>query len=99
MSLLEKEIVALSPQLGSLRILPLHAGLGSLAQRVYESHPEASTLCENEGFEATDGLALGAKALGVRRKVVLTDSLAEASFSLPGVRYVVDTGLQLKPVS
>uniref|UniRef100_A0A8D3BKU7 Helicase C-terminal domain-containing protein n=1 Tax=Scophthalmus maximus TaxID=52904 RepID=A0A8D3BKU7_SCOMX len=74
-SLLEKECVALSPQLGRLRILPLHAGLGGLTQRVYDPlDPDSS------------------------RKVVLTDTLSEASFSLPAVRYVVDTGLQLKTV-
>uniref|UniRef100_A0A8D3DEB0 Helicase C-terminal domain-containing protein n=1 Tax=Scophthalmus maximus TaxID=52904 RepID=A0A8D3DEB0_SCOMX len=77
-SLLEKECVALSPQLGRLRILPLHAGLGGLTQRVYDPlDPDSS---------------------GVKRKVVLTDTLSEASFSLPAVRYVVDTGLQLKTV-
>uniref|UniRef100_A0AAX7T3G1 DEAQ box RNA-dependent ATPase 1 n=1 Tax=Astatotilapia calliptera TaxID=8154 RepID=A0AAX7T3G1_ASTCA len=71
-ALLEKECVALSPQLGALRLLPLHAGLGGLTQRIYESDPDA--------------------------KVILTDALAEASFSLPGVRYVIDMGLQLKNV-
>ncbi|KAI4794980.1 hypothetical protein KUCAC02_031713 [Chaenocephalus aceratus] len=85
-ALLEKECLALSPQLGSLRILSLHSGLGSLTQRVYEAHPEASALGEKDGSE------------GVKRKVVLCDSLAEASFSLPAVRYVIDTGLQLKNV-
>lgn len=85
-ALLEKECLALSPQLGSLRILSLHSGLGSLTQRVYESHPEASALGEKDSSE------------GVKRKVVLCDSLAEASFSLPAIRYVIDTGLQLKNV-
>ncbi|KAK5900369.1 hypothetical protein CgunFtcFv8_025331 [Champsocephalus gunnari] len=85
-ALLEEECLALSPQLGSLRILSLHSGLGSLTQRVYEAHPEASALGEKDGSE------------GVKRKVVLCDSLAEASFSLPAVRYVIDTGLQLKNV-
>ncbi|XP_074473308.1 ATP-dependent RNA helicase DQX1 [Sebastes fasciatus] len=91
--LLEKECVALSPQLGPLRILPLHAGLGGLTQRVYESNPEASTLRENDSSQGADG-----SVPGVKRKVILSDSLAEASFSLPAIRYVIDTGLQLKTV-
>lgn len=94
MALLEKECVALSPQLGPLRILPLHAGLGGLTQRVYESDPEASTLRENSKKSV-----LGTGGPGVKRKVILTDTLAEASFSLPAIRYVIDTGLQLKTVS
>ncbi|TMS08199.1 ATP-dependent RNA helicase DQX1 [Larimichthys crocea] len=97
-ALLEKECVALSPQLGPLRILPLHAGLGALTQRVYESEPEASTLRESDSTEGDDSSVLGAGGLGVKRKVILTDALAEASFSLPAVRYVIDTGLQLKTV-
>ncbi|KAM7369413.1 hypothetical protein PAMP_013682 [Pampus punctatissimus] len=96
-SLLEKECVALSPQLGPLRILPLHTGLGELTQRVYGSDPEASSLRENDSSEGVDGL-MGAGGPGVKRKVILTDSLAEASFSLPDIRYVIDTGLQLKTV-
>lgn len=88
--LLEKECVALSPQLGPLRIIPLHDGLGGQTQRVYESDPETSALKENSS-ESVD-------APGVRRKVILTDTLAEASFSLPDIRYVIDTGLQLKTV-
>ncbi|XP_029451645.1 ATP-dependent RNA helicase DQX1 [Rhinatrema bivittatum] len=35
---------------------------------------------------------------GYRRKVVVTDSLAESSFSFPTVRYIVDTGIELKNV-
>lgn len=96
--LLEKECVALSPQLGPLRILPLHAGLGGLTQRVYESDPEASTLSENERSKAVNSSVLGAGGPGIKRKVFFTDTLAEASFSLPAVRYVIDTGLQLKTV-
>ncbi|KAF7648344.1 hypothetical protein LDENG_00158210, partial [Lucifuga dentata] len=92
-SLLEKESVALSPQLGAVRMLSLHAGLGALTQRVYESDPEASALRGNETSEGAD-----AAGSGVKRRVILTDNLAEASFSLPGIRYVVDTGLQLKTV-
>lgn len=90
-SLLEKESMALSPQLGPLRVLPLHAGLGGATQRVYEPEPEASALGETEGPEGLEGL-------GVKRRVILTDTLGEASFSLPGIRYVIDTGLQMKTV-
>lgn len=97
-ALLEKECIALSPQLGPLRILPLHAGLGGLTQRVYEVDPEASTLRENNSSEGVDSSLLGAGGPGVKRKVILTNSLAEASFSLPAIRYVIDTGLQLKTV-
>ncbi|CAL8321968.1 unnamed protein product [Lota lota] len=85
-SLLEKEAVALSPHLGLLRTLPLHASLGAASQRVYEAGPEASPPKESGGGEAG------------RRRVILTDTLAEASFSMPGIRYVIDTGLQLKTV-
>lgn len=99
MALLEKECVALSPQLGPLRILPLHAGLDGQTQRVYESDPDASTLRKSDGSEGVDSSVLGAGGAGVKRKVIITDSLAEASFSLPAVRYVIDTGRQLKTVS
>ncbi|XP_031143130.1 ATP-dependent RNA helicase DQX1 [Sander lucioperca] len=98
MALLEKECVALSPQLGPLRILPLHAGLGGLTQRVYESNQEASTVRENDSSEGVGGSVLGAAGPGVKRKVILSDTLGEASFSLPAIRYVIDTGLQLKTV-
>lgn len=97
-ALLEKECVALSPQLGPLKILPLHAGLGGLTQRVYEVDPEASKLQENLSCEDGGSSVLGTGGLGVQRKVILTDTLAEASFSLPAIRYVIDTGLQLKTV-
>lgn len=99
MALLEKECVALSPQLGPLRILTLHAGLGGLTQRVYESDLEASTLRENDNSKGVDSSVPGAGGLGVKRKVILTDTLAEASFSLSAIRYVIDTGLQLRTVS
>ncbi|XP_061588679.1 ATP-dependent RNA helicase DQX1 [Cololabis saira] len=88
-SLLEKECVALSPQLGPLRFLPLHDGLGALTQRVYESDPDVAALREESSAPAPGS---------VRRRVIVTDALAEASFSLQGVRYVIDTGLQLKTV-
>ncbi|XP_068609289.1 ATP-dependent RNA helicase DQX1-like [Brachionichthys hirsutus] len=94
LALLEKECVALSPQLGPLRILPLHAGLGGLTQRVYEQDPDAvSALRQSDGAAGVDG-----SVPGVKRKVILSDSLAEASFSVPAVRYVIDTGLQLKTI-
>lgn len=98
MALLEKECVALSPQLSPLRILPLHAGLGGLTQRVYESDPEASTLREFD-FKGGDSSVPASSGTGIKRKVIITDTLAEASFSLPAIRYVIDTGLQLKTVS
>lgn len=87
-ALLETESVALSPQLGALRILPLHCGLGSQTQRVYD--PDVS-LNDTENSSQT-------QAPGVRRKVILTDTLAEASYSVPQIRYVIDTGLHLKTV-
>lgn len=34
----------------------------------------------------------------VRRRVILTDVLGESSFSLNNIRYIVDTGLQLKTI-
>ncbi|XP_013984146.1 ATP-dependent RNA helicase DQX1 isoform X2 [Salmo salar] len=98
-SLLEKESVALSPQLGTLRVLHLHAGLGGATQRVYEAEPEGPS-GDTEGSNGSEGLegpGIGA-GMGVRRRVILTDTLGEASFSLSGVRYVIDTGMQLKTV-
>ncbi|XP_069488466.1 ATP-dependent RNA helicase DQX1 [Ambystoma mexicanum] len=35
---------------------------------------------------------------GYRRKVVITDSLADSSFSLGTLRYIIDTGVELKNV-
>uniref|UniRef100_A0A8C5F6B5 ATP-dependent RNA helicase DQX1 n=1 Tax=Gadus morhua TaxID=8049 RepID=A0A8C5F6B5_GADMO len=87
-ALLEKEAVALSPHLGPLRTLPLHAGLGAASQRVYEAEVPPPPPPRGPG---------GAGEAG-RRRVVLTDTLAEASFSMPGIRYVIDTGLQIKTV-
>ncbi|XP_033845675.1 ATP-dependent RNA helicase DQX1 [Periophthalmus magnuspinnatus] len=89
-ALLEKESIALSPQLGALRIIPLHCGLGPQTQRVYEGEPEVSQLPNDS--------AMAADASAVRRKVILTDTLGEASFSVPAIRYVIDTGLHLKTV-
>lgn len=97
LALLDKECVALSPQLGALKIVQLHAGLGGLNQRVYEADPSMKR--ENDGTEGVDRSLLGVGGPpGFKRKVILTDTLAEASFSLPSIRYVVDTGLQLKNV-
>nr|XP_057912592.1 ATP-dependent RNA helicase DQX1 [Doryrhamphus excisus]XP_057912600.1 ATP-dependent RNA helicase DQX1 [Doryrhamphus excisus] len=93
---LEAEAVALNPNLGSLKILPLHAGLGGLTQRVYESNTEASISRQSDVSEEANASAMGAE--GPKRKIILTDALAEASFSMPGIRYVIDTGLQLKTV-
>lgn len=100
-ALLEKECVALSPQVGSLRVLPLHAGLGALTQRLYESNPDAGDSAEGPvGPEGPEGSATGAGRAKRRRRrrVVVTDALAEASFSVPDIRYVVDTGLQVRTV-
>lgn len=80
-------------------MLSLSDGLGALTQRVYESEPEASTLKGVETSEGVESSVLGATGVGVKRKVIITDTLAEASFSLPGIRYVIDTGLQLRTVS
>lgn len=101
-ALLEKECVALSPQVGSLRVLPLHAGLGALTQRLYESNPDAGDSAVGPvGPEGPEGSATGAGRAKRRRRrrVVVTDALAEASFSVPDIRYVVDTGLQVRTVS
>ncbi|KAL2100304.1 hypothetical protein ACEWY4_004698 [Coilia grayii] len=98
-ALLEKECVALSPQLGSMRVLALHAGLGGAAQQVYDGEVEGG---EAEGKEEEGEEALGGQEVLVsptlKRKVILTDALGEASFSMPNVRYVIDTGLLLKTV-
>lgn len=97
--LLEKESVAFSPQLGPLRVLPLHVGLGRATQRIYEPEPEASVLGKTESSENQEDLKAPGSEPWVKRKVILTDTLGEASFSQPGIRYVIDTGLQLKTVS
>lgn len=89
-ALLEKECVALSPQLGALRVLPLHTGLGAATQHVYTADGDDSQAETEEDDKAGPCL---------RRRVILSDVLGEASFSLPSVRYVIDTGLELKTVS
>ncbi|XP_061887375.1 ATP-dependent RNA helicase DQX1 [Entelurus aequoreus] len=95
---LEAEAVGLSPHLGSVKIIPLHTGLGVLTQRVYESSTETSIYRQSDDSEGMESLTMGAEGPGIKRKVILTDTLAEGSFSLPGIRYVIDTGLQLKTV-
>ncbi|KAJ8260777.1 hypothetical protein COCON_G00165000 [Conger conger] len=84
-ALLEKESVALSPQLGELKVLSLYASLGGATQRVYDTGPE--NLEEPQGVPGT-----------TKRRVILTDTLGESSFSLDNIRYVIDTGMQLKTV-
>ncbi|KAI1904634.1 hypothetical protein AGOR_G00007710 [Albula goreensis] len=87
-ALLEKESMGLSPQLGELKVLSLYAGLGGANQRVYDIEPEAQ--------EGEQGVQRGTGA--AKRRVILTDTLGEASFSLTNIRYVIDTGMQLKTV-
>lgn len=88
--MLEKECIALSPQLGTLRVLPLHTGLGAATQHVYTADGDDSQAGAVEDEKAGPCLI---------RRVILSDALGEASFSLPSVRYVIDTGLELKTVS
>uniref|UniRef100_A0A8C6ZZN3 Helicase C-terminal domain-containing protein n=1 Tax=Nothoprocta perdicaria TaxID=30464 RepID=A0A8C6ZZN3_NOTPE len=73
---IETEAMALSPALGPLLVLPLHAGMGRAAQRVHEA-------LEQQGRERT---------------VVVTHWLADSSFSLGTVRFVIDAGLELRSV-
>ncbi|XP_036435891.1 ATP-dependent RNA helicase DQX1 [Colossoma macropomum] len=94
-ALLEKESVALSPQLGALRVLLLHSGLGGATQQVYDTEGAEGQAEPKE--EEQPGLDSSEES-GLRRRVILTDALGEASFSLPNIRYVIDTGLQLKTV-
>lgn len=89
-ALLEKECVALSPQLGALRVLPLHTDLGASTQHVYSADGDDSQAEIKENAKAGPC---------IRRRVIMSDALGEASFSLPNVRYVIDTGLELKTVS
>ena len=88
--------MALSPQLGALRVLLLHSDLGGATQQVYDTEGGEGHAEPKEEEHA--GPAKSEK-LGLRRRVILTDALGEASFSLPNIRYVIDTGLQLKTVS
>ncbi|XP_053922248.1 ATP-dependent RNA helicase DQX1 [Cuculus canorus] len=73
---IQREVVALSPALGMLLVLPLHPGMGRAVQRVYE----ATEPC------------------GPERRVVITHGLAESSFSMGNVRFVIDSGLELRSV-
>lgn len=86
-ALLEKESVALNTQLGILKVLVLHLDLGAATQRVYDTGSEV----KESGNQGDSGKS--------RRRVILTDILGEASFTLSNIRYVIDTGLQLKTVS
>ncbi len=82
---LEKECVSLSAHLLSLRVIELHAGVTGSSQQLYET----------ERAEPPDAQESPAQ----RRRVILTDVLGEASFSLNSIRYVIDSGVQLKTVS
>nr|XP_021332040.1 ATP-dependent RNA helicase DQX1 [Danio rerio] len=83
-SALEKECVSLSAQLSCLRVVCVHAGAGGSSAQLYDT-------------EAPDGGELE-PAEDPRRRVVLTDACAEASFSINNVRYVIDCGVQIKTV-
>ncbi|XP_026888354.2 ATP-dependent RNA helicase DQX1 isoform X2 [Electrophorus electricus] len=78
-----------------LQVLPLHAGLGGDAQHVYDMETAEG---QAKPGEEEQGSLDGEQGPGLRRRVILSDALGEASFSLPGIRYVIDTGLQLKTV-
>ncbi|XP_067293634.1 ATP-dependent RNA helicase DQX1 [Pseudorasbora parva] len=88
---LEKECVSLSAHLSSLRVMELHAAVGGSSQELYDPG-SAEDEREEEQEENRDAPAHR------RRRVVLTDILGEASFSLPNIRYVIDTGVQLKTI-
>lgn len=75
--------------MGALRVVPLHTGLGAVAQHVYAADGDDSQ-GETKEEEKTEPC--------LRRRVILSDALGEASFSLPNIRYVVDTGFELKTV-
>ncbi|XP_051981130.1 ATP-dependent RNA helicase DQX1-like [Xyrauchen texanus] len=90
---LEKECVALSAHLGSLRVISLHTGDGASSQQVYESE---STEDKHQDKEAAGLEVSGAPSL--RRRVILTNVLGEASFSLNNIRYVIDSGVHLKTI-
>ncbi|XP_066514376.1 ATP-dependent RNA helicase DQX1 [Hoplias malabaricus] len=93
-ALLEKECMALSPQLGSLRMVLLHSDIGGATQHVYDTEGPENQAGQKEEEQDLDS----PEGSGLRRRVILTDALGEASFSLPNIRYVIDTGLQLKTV-
>ncbi|XP_043093179.1 ATP-dependent RNA helicase DQX1 [Puntigrus tetrazona] len=81
---LEKECVSLSAHLLSLRVFELHAGVSGASQQLYDTENS-----EDKQSEAPDA---------PRRRVILTDVLGEASFSLKNIRYVIDCGVQLKNI-
>lgn len=83
---LEKECVSLSAHLSSLRVMELHAAVGGSSQELYDTE------------SAEDSPQDEQEAPAHRRRVVLTDVLGEASFSLRNIRYVIDTGVQLKTI-
>uniref|UniRef100_A0A8C1ZTJ8 DEAQ box RNA-dependent ATPase 1 n=1 Tax=Cyprinus carpio TaxID=7962 RepID=A0A8C1ZTJ8_CYPCA len=88
---LEKECVSLSAHLLSLRVIDLHAGIGASSQQLYNSESAE----DKQQDEPPDTVESPAQ----RRRVVLTDVLGEASFSLNNIRYVIDSGIQLKTVT
>uniref|UniRef100_A0A673KUG3 Helicase ATP-binding domain-containing protein n=1 Tax=Sinocyclocheilus rhinocerous TaxID=307959 RepID=A0A673KUG3_9TELE len=88
---LEKECVSLSAHLLSLRVIDLHAGVGGSSQQLYNS--------ESPEDKQQDELPDTVESPAQRRRVILTDVLGEASFSLNNIRYVIDSGIQLKTVT
>ncbi|KAK2911421.1 hypothetical protein Q8A67_003554 [Cirrhinus molitorella] len=87
---LEKECVSLSAHLLSLRVIELHAGIGGSLQQLYDTESTE----DKQQDEPPDAQESPAR----RRKVVLTDILGEASFSLNNIRYVIDSGIHLKTI-
>ncbi|XP_050966295.1 ATP-dependent RNA helicase DQX1 [Labeo rohita] len=87
---LEKECVSLSAHLLSLRVIELHVGVGGSLQQLYDTESTDN----KEQDEPPDAQETPAQ----RRRVVLTDVLGEASFSLNNIRYVIDSGVQLKTI-
>lgn len=87
---LEKECVSLSAHLLSLRVIDLHAGIGTSSQQLYSS--------ESAEDKQQDEPPDTAESPAQRRRVILTDVLGEASFSLNNIRYVIDGGIQLKTI-
>ncbi|KAM9580368.1 ATP-dependent RNA helicase DQX1 [Guaruba guarouba] len=66
----------------------LHPGLGPLL--VLPLHPGVG--------RAAQRLYEGLEEGGRERRVIVTHGLAEASFSMGGIRFVIDTGLELRSV-
>ncbi|XP_058631612.1 ATP-dependent RNA helicase DQX1 isoform X1 [Onychostoma macrolepis] len=86
---LEKECVSLSAHLLSLRVIELHAGVAGSSQQLYDT--ENTEDKQNEPPDAQESPTQ-------RRRVILTDVLGEASFSLKNIRYVIDSGVQLRTI-